>query len=59
MMLERLIEAIREKDGIVFGRLDEYSDRWRQANPLEEWLRSEPIQARVTDADGLSGPRIR
>lgn len=59
MMLERLIEAIRQKDGIVFGRLDEYSDRWRQANPLEEWLRSEPIQARVTDADGLSGPRIR
>lgn len=56
-MLERLVESIREKDGIVFGRLDEYSERWREASPLAAWLRTEPTQARKTAADGLSGPR--
>ena len=57
LLLERLIDAIKEREGVVFGRLDAYVDRWREANPLPQWLRGGPIQARSTAADGLSGPR--
>ena len=56
-MLERLIVAMKAKDGVSFGRLDDYADRWREANPLADWLKTGSIHARITDADGLSRPR--
>ena len=56
-MLERLILAMNEQDGVCFGRLDEYAERWRTSQPLAEWLKAEPIHARATATDGLSEPR--
>jgi hypothetical protein len=46
VMLERLIEAAKELDGIAFERLGDYAGRWRAEHPLAEWLATAPIQAR-------------
>ena len=57
-MLERLIEAMKERDGVVFLRLDEYAERWREANPLAGWLETAPVHARETLPDGRSRQRL-
>jgi peptidoglycan-N-acetylglucosamine deacetylase len=44
-MLERYIEHMNGHDGVVFEPLIDYVERWKAANPLEEWIRSRPVQA--------------
>ncbi len=44
VMLERLIEAM-ERPGVVFEPMRSYAERWRAANPLESWIRENPIRA--------------
>jgi peptidoglycan/xylan/chitin deacetylase (PgdA/CDA1 family) len=46
VMLEKLIEAAKTLDGVVFEPLAAYAERWRSAHPLEEWLATGPIHAR-------------
>jgi peptidoglycan/xylan/chitin deacetylase (PgdA/CDA1 family) len=50
VMLERLIEAAKELDGIAFERLGDYAGRWRAQHPLADWLATAPIQARRPSA---------
>jgi hypothetical protein len=45
-MVERLIGAAKELDGVVFERLGDYAARWRAEHPLAEWLATEPVHAR-------------
>jgi len=46
VMVERLIEAAKALDGVVFEPLAAYAERWRAAHPLAEWLATGPIHAR-------------
>jgi peptidoglycan-N-acetylglucosamine deacetylase len=46
VMVERLIEAMKAKDGVVFERVREFAARWRDEHPLQEWLATHPVQAR-------------
>ncbi len=46
VMVERLIEAAKALDGVVFEPLADYAERWRAAHPLAEWLATGPIHAR-------------
>jgi peptidoglycan-N-acetylglucosamine deacetylase len=46
VMVERLIEAARALDGVVFERLGDYAARWRGEHPLAEWLAGAPVHAR-------------
>jgi peptidoglycan-N-acetylglucosamine deacetylase len=46
VMLERLISRMAEHDGVVFEPMGVYADRWRAANPLDEWLATRPVHAR-------------
>jgi peptidoglycan/xylan/chitin deacetylase (PgdA/CDA1 family) len=46
VMVERLIEAAKALDGVVFEPLVDYAERWRAAHPLEAWLATGPIHAR-------------
>jgi peptidoglycan/xylan/chitin deacetylase (PgdA/CDA1 family) len=46
VMVERLIEAAKALDGVVFERLGDYAARWRAEHPLDEWLATDPIHAR-------------
>jgi peptidoglycan/xylan/chitin deacetylase (PgdA/CDA1 family) len=46
VMLERLIESMKAKDGIAFERVGEFAGRWRDEHPLDEWLAGRPVQAR-------------
>jgi peptidoglycan/xylan/chitin deacetylase (PgdA/CDA1 family) len=39
-MLERLIEHMKGREGVRFEPLIAYADRWKAANPLDEWVRS-------------------
>jgi peptidoglycan/xylan/chitin deacetylase (PgdA/CDA1 family) len=48
-MLERLIEAAKELDGVVFERLGDYAAGWRLLHPLDDWLATRPIHARRAD----------
>jgi peptidoglycan/xylan/chitin deacetylase (PgdA/CDA1 family) len=43
-MLERFIESM-ERPGVAFEPLAEAADRWRMANPLEQWLATNPVHA--------------
>jgi hypothetical protein len=56
-MLERLIKEMATREDVVFMRLDEYARRWREAHPLDAWLRGKPIHARETAPTGVSGAR--
>ena len=57
VMVERLIEAAKALDGVVFERLGEYATRWRAEHPLESWLASRPVHARNPSGDiSRSGP---
>jgi hypothetical protein len=46
VMVERLIEAMKAKDGVVFERVREFAARWRDEHPLQQWLATHPVQAR-------------
>ena len=50
VMVERLIEAAKALDGVVFERLGDYAARWRAEHPLEQWLATGPVHARREDA---------
>jgi hypothetical protein len=52
VMVERLIEAAKELDGAVFERLGDYAARWREQNPLAEWLARGPVHARRSQSPG-------
>ena len=39
-MLERLIVDFKARDGVVFDTLGGYAEKWRAANPLDQWLNS-------------------
>jgi len=41
LMLERLIQHFVDK-GAKFETMSEYVDRWKQANPVEVWLKANP-----------------
>jgi peptidoglycan-N-acetylglucosamine deacetylase len=45
MMLERLIEHIKGHDEVVFESVGDYVQRWKDANPLDRWLASNPFHA--------------
>ncbi|MCW2977568.1 MAG: polysaccharide deacetylase [Actinomycetia bacterium] len=45
VMLEELIEHMAAQEGVVFEPMGVYADRWRAANPLEQWLATNPIHA--------------
>ena len=49
VMVERLIEAAKALDRVVFERLGDYAARWRADHPLEEWLATAPVHARRDD----------
>jgi hypothetical protein len=49
-MVERLIEAAKALDGVVFERLGDYASRWRTEHPLDDWLATRPVQARPGNA---------
>lgn len=44
-MLERLIVHMRERPDMRFESMGAYAERWRSANPLEQWLATKPVQA--------------
>jgi peptidoglycan-N-acetylglucosamine deacetylase len=46
-MVERLIEAAANLDGVSFERVGDYAARWRAAHPLGDWLATRPIHART------------
>jgi peptidoglycan/xylan/chitin deacetylase (PgdA/CDA1 family) len=46
VMVERLIEAAKALDGVVFEPLGEYAARWRAEHPLAEWLAGRPVHSR-------------
>jgi peptidoglycan/xylan/chitin deacetylase (PgdA/CDA1 family) len=48
VMAERLIEAAKGLEGIAFERLGDYAARWREHNPLAQWLARSPVHARRT-----------
>jgi peptidoglycan/xylan/chitin deacetylase (PgdA/CDA1 family) len=45
-MVERLIEAAEDLEGLAFERLGDYAGRWRAQHPLAEWLARSPVHAR-------------
>lgn len=45
MMLDRLIETFKSRDGVTFSTMGGYADRWRAANPLAQWVKSGAPQA--------------
>jgi len=45
-MLERLVQSAKSLDGVVFERLGDYAQRWRDEHPLDEWLATDPVHAR-------------
>jgi peptidoglycan/xylan/chitin deacetylase (PgdA/CDA1 family) len=45
MLLEGLIEHIESQDGVSFEALGEYAQRWTAANPVDQWLATNPVQA--------------
>jgi peptidoglycan/xylan/chitin deacetylase (PgdA/CDA1 family) len=45
MMLEALIEDFKGRDGVTFTRMIDYALKWREQNPLQEWILSGAPQA--------------
>ena len=41
-MLERLLDYYASHSGVVFESLGEYAQRWREANPLAQWVAANP-----------------
>ena len=48
-MLERLIEAANDLDGVAFERLGDFAAGWRSSHPLSDWLATRPVHARRVD----------
>jgi peptidoglycan-N-acetylglucosamine deacetylase len=45
LMLERLIDYFKGREGAVFETLGEYVERWKADNPLERWKAANPLYA--------------
>ena len=45
LMLERLLDHMAGHDGVVFETISTYVERWRAANPFEEWKAGNPSHA--------------
>ena len=45
VMLERFVEHMKSHEGVAFEPVREYVDRWRTANPLEQWVAARPVHA--------------
>jgi peptidoglycan/xylan/chitin deacetylase (PgdA/CDA1 family) len=45
VMLERLIEHMKDHDGVVFESIGDYTARWKADNPLDQWLAGNPFHA--------------
>jgi peptidoglycan/xylan/chitin deacetylase (PgdA/CDA1 family) len=45
MMLERLIQTFKGRDGVTFTTMLAYASKWRAANPLNKWITSDAPQA--------------
>ncbi len=50
LMLERLLQHMSDHDGVVFETISESADRWKAANPLDQWKSEHPEYSE-------SGPR--
>jgi peptidoglycan/xylan/chitin deacetylase (PgdA/CDA1 family) len=48
-MVERLVEYMKSKPGVVFEPMIEYAERWKAANPVDEWKAANPVMC-GTDA---------
>lgn len=47
MMLDRLMSAMAERDGVTFEPYGDYARRWREGNPLEVWKAGDSLHARA------------
>jgi len=54
VMLERLIEYFKDKQGVRFESMGDFASRWREANPLESWIKENPV---YVDPRGGAGRR--
>ena len=45
LMLERLLQHMSGHDGVVFETISEFVDRWKAANPLDQWKTEHPEYA--------------
>ena len=45
LMLERLLQHMSGHDGVVFETISEFVDRWKAANPLDQWRAEHPEYA--------------
>jgi peptidoglycan/xylan/chitin deacetylase (PgdA/CDA1 family) len=43
VMLEQLIEHIKERPGVLFEPMGHYAERWKRENPLAQWLAAKPV----------------
>jgi len=46
-MLDRLVTAMAQAGGVTFEPLGDFGRRWREANPLAEWLQGDALHARA------------
>lgn len=46
-MLDRLIDRMKDPDGVTFTTLGAYAMQWRQANPIDEWKIRNPLRTGV------------
>jgi peptidoglycan-N-acetylglucosamine deacetylase len=44
MLLERLIQRFQACEGVRFSTLGDYARSWIAANPLEDWVRDNPLR---------------
>lgn len=56
-MLEQLITHISSHQDVVFEPLIDYALRWREANPLQAWLGTNPSQAPAQQLGTLGAAR--
>jgi peptidoglycan-N-acetylglucosamine deacetylase len=48
-LVERLIDAAADLDGVRFERLGDFAARWRTDHPLADWLATSPVHARRSE----------
>jgi peptidoglycan/xylan/chitin deacetylase (PgdA/CDA1 family) len=46
-MLDRLVSSMHTFEGVVFEPLGDYARRWRDANPLADWVAGDSVHARA------------
>jgi peptidoglycan/xylan/chitin deacetylase (PgdA/CDA1 family) len=45
LMLERLLDHIADHSDVVFEPIVDYVQRWKNSNPIDEWVRANPTLA--------------